>query len=117
MFPYVAATLTGDLGYTVYLLPYLEQDAMLKGMNLANDYNLGSANPAYMATLVPTYQCPSGTATESQSVAGKTLHYYANMGPKGTNPATSSFYAVYAGNPVQGPSPGRGRSPRTRGPG
>ena len=106
VFPYLNATQTGDLGYTVHLLPYLEQDNAYKAMNLANDYNLGTSNPAMMGTSISLYQCPSATATDADLAAGifagKTLHYYANMGPKGTNPATGAAYGVYAGNPIHG---------------
>jgi prepilin-type N-terminal cleavage/methylation domain-containing protein len=105
VFPYLNGTQTGNIGYTVSLLPFVEQDNLFRQINPAEDYSAGGSNPAVMGTLVSIYQCPSAAITEadvSGVFVGKTLHYYVNLGPKGTNPATGSAYAVYPGNPVHG---------------
>jgi prepilin-type N-terminal cleavage/methylation domain-containing protein/prepilin-type processing-associated H-X9-DG protein len=84
--------MTGNLSFLFYILPYVEQ---------LNVYNQGSptvnfdtgVNLNINPVLVPVYQCPSATVVDSATAPnGKTSHYFANMGPKGTNPQTGAAY-------------------------
>jgi prepilin-type N-terminal cleavage/methylation domain-containing protein/prepilin-type processing-associated H-X9-DG protein len=83
-----------DLGYTVYLLPYVEQSALYSAVDFTQGYNgannIANVNPI----LVPVYQCPSCSVIEQNGggVDGKALHYMAVMGPRGTNPQTGQAY-------------------------
>jgi prepilin-type N-terminal cleavage/methylation domain-containing protein/prepilin-type processing-associated H-X9-DG protein len=92
--PFVAPVgMTGSIGYTVYILPYEEQDNVFRQMNTAVDYNQ-DPNLAVAPLLIPIYQCPSAVITESTYVTGKTNHYQGVAGPKGTNPQTGQPYAA-----------------------
>ncbi len=90
--PFVAPPgMTGSIGYTVYILPYGEQDTVYRQMDTTVNYNQ-SPNLAVAPVLIPIYQCPAGPVTESALVTGKTHHYPGVAGPKGTNPQTGTSY-------------------------
>jgi prepilin-type N-terminal cleavage/methylation domain-containing protein len=83
-----------DLGYTVYILPYVEQNALYSQVDFTQAYN-GANNIANVnEVLVPVYQCPSCSVIEQNGggVSGKALHYLAVMGPRGNNPLTGQAY-------------------------
>jgi prepilin-type N-terminal cleavage/methylation domain-containing protein/prepilin-type processing-associated H-X9-DG protein len=96
-----APTINGgvDLGFTVYILPYLEQSALFSQVDFSSTQSPSGYNAADNIANVnelipPNYQCPSCTVLEPQAggVAGKALHYMAVMGPRGTNPTTGQAY-------------------------
>jgi prepilin-type N-terminal cleavage/methylation domain-containing protein/prepilin-type processing-associated H-X9-DG protein len=89
--------MTGSIGYTVYILPQVEQDNVFRQMNTTVNYNQ-PPNDATAPFLVPIYQCPSAEVIESALGAGKTHHYPGVAGPKGTNPQTGSAYTVTGGS-------------------
>jgi len=80
------------LAWTVFILPFIEQQAIYAEFNFEhNSYTGVNLLPGIM--LVPTYHCPSirlKTGNYSgEQVGGKdyyTTHYYAVMGPQGINP-------------------------------
>jgi prepilin-type N-terminal cleavage/methylation domain-containing protein len=83
-----------DLSYLVYILPYVEQQALYTRVNFGQGYN-GASNVANInPVLVPVYQCPSTSMIEQNAggVVGKAGHYQAVMGPKGINPQTGVAY-------------------------
>jgi len=80
----------------VYILPYIEQDALYKifvpGVAYPSNYAAGTNK-------VKTYLCPSSNEELSKSSGEQsggqrnyTMHYYANLGPLGNNPVTGSPY-------------------------
>jgi prepilin-type N-terminal cleavage/methylation domain-containing protein/prepilin-type processing-associated H-X9-DG protein len=85
-----------DLGYTVYILPYLEQSALFSQVDFTLGYNAADMQtPTGVNESAPSlFRCPSCLITEQQAggVAGNALHYMAVMGPRGTNPATQQAY-------------------------
>jgi prepilin-type N-terminal cleavage/methylation domain-containing protein/prepilin-type processing-associated H-X9-DG protein len=88
--------MTGSIGYTVYILPQVEQDPVFRQMNTTVNYNQ-PPNDTTAPLLIPIYQCPSGLVTESALVTGKTHHYPGVAGPKGTNPQTGVTYTTTGG--------------------
>jgi prepilin-type N-terminal cleavage/methylation domain-containing protein len=81
----------------VYILPYIEQDNLYKtvvpGVAYPSNYAVGTQK-------VNTYLCPSSTEEQSKSSGEQyngqrnyTMHYYANLGPLGANPATGAAYS------------------------
>src|SRR5215471_4615769 len=62
--------MTGSIAYTVYILPYSEQDNVIRQMDTTVNYNQ-APNLAVAPILIPIYQCPSGVVTESTLVTGK----------------------------------------------
>lgn len=88
-----------DLGWTVSILPYIEQDALYKQFNLTLSYD-NAANAAFANNRIPVYICPVAQLVRSGAAAGGvtgfTTHYYGVMGPKGTNPTTGNAYTVQA---------------------
>jgi len=85
--------MTGNLGYTFYILPYVEQ-APLYGLGSATvDYNATPNSTILAPTKLSMYLCPSGQVEDAAgSPAGKAGHYMGVMGPRGTNPATNAAY-------------------------
>jgi len=80
----------------VYLLPYVEQGALYNSVVPGVMY---SSNFAVGNNKVNSYLCPSSNELRSKSsteVSGGqtnyTMHYYANLGPIGTNSASGSAY-------------------------
>jgi prepilin-type processing-associated H-X9-DG protein len=86
-----------NLGYTYYILPYLEQDAVYQMMD-GNQSGTAGANVNVVAFDLPAYKCPGAVQFESNSstevnasgARAKTIHYVANMGPY--DPANTSAY-------------------------
>jgi prepilin-type N-terminal cleavage/methylation domain-containing protein len=76
------------MGYHVYILPFVEQDALFRQFDLTRVYTM-EPNRALGGRLVPIYQCPSAlnryTENASENPAsgdkGWTTHYHGNMGP------------------------------------
>jgi prepilin-type processing-associated H-X9-DG protein len=91
-------TMIQGTGWTVYLLPYLEQENLFRTYNFALAYN-STANLAVGNVKVTNYQCPSGpnllSGNGSEVANGLTnasTHYYGVMGPAGsTNPTTMTM--------------------------
>jgi prepilin-type N-terminal cleavage/methylation domain-containing protein/prepilin-type processing-associated H-X9-DG protein len=82
----------------VFILPYLEQENLYRtvvpGVHYTSNYAVG-------ANKVKGYLCPSSTEELSQSSSetyngqrNYTMHYYANLGPLGTNPTTNTAYQM-----------------------
>ena len=99
---------SAGLGFLVYILPYVEQQALFNNFHMTELYNSAN-NVKYWGDPVPKgYLCPSFIqfdATGSDAPTGKIAHYAGNMGPKGTNPAggTYDFAATtQGGNSHQG---------------
>ncbi len=112
-----APTINGgvDLGYTVYILPYVEQNALYSQVDFSSTQSPSGYNAAdnianVNEALVPVYQCPSCSVTEQQAggVAGKALHYMAVMGPRGNNPTTGQQYTEIDMNANQDGSSAQG---------
>ncbi|MFO0864585.1 MAG: DUF1559 domain-containing protein [Gemmataceae bacterium] len=82
----------GNISFLVHILPFVEQANLFKAASLTANYD-AAPNTNINTALVPVYQCPSATVTESTFVTGKTSHYYAVLGPKGTNPTSGAGYA------------------------
>ena len=107
-----------NLGWSVFILPYIEQQALYRQYNIDQlprqqpginnspyiNYNSDPYNQMGLV-LMPLYQCPSSPVKRSQAtfeaVSGQqpfTIHYYGNQGPKGTNPVSGAAYRVTSGN-------------------
>jgi prepilin-type N-terminal cleavage/methylation domain-containing protein/prepilin-type processing-associated H-X9-DG protein len=100
-----------QLGWHVYILPFLEQDNLYKQFNLnPGGAYTDSGRREFGQHKVALYLCPSSTAErtittpphsfhtpefEPQTASGSppyTTHYYGVLGPKGPNAATGSNY-------------------------
>ncbi len=77
------------MGFHVYILPYVEHEALFGKFDLATPYNV-APNRALGPAVVPIYQCPSAvnffTENNGENDApsggrGRTTHYHGNMGP------------------------------------
>jgi len=81
------------LAWTVFILPFIEQQTVYQEFNFEHNTYTG-VNLLPGIILVPTYHCPSlrlklGSGGTGEQVGGKdpyTTHYYAVMGPQGVNP-------------------------------
>jgi prepilin-type N-terminal cleavage/methylation domain-containing protein/prepilin-type processing-associated H-X9-DG protein len=90
------------LSWHVWILPYIEQNAVYSEANMNADAYVNNApNQILGATRIPTYLCPSATS-EVSSILGDgppsggpafTTHYVGNAGPKGTS-VTGMTYNV-----------------------
>jgi len=109
-FPEAGARLT-ELGWQVYVLPYIEQDNLYKRFDVRTSgaYTINGRRE-FGQVRVDIYLCPSGTR-ERPDNAGihvghppeyeppntgtppYTTHYYGVLGPKGTNPTSGQAYA------------------------
>jgi len=89
--------MTGNLGWQVFILPYMEQQQLFDLAVLTTNYDVAPNTTNLNSVLVPPYQCPSGSVTESTNVTGKAGHYHGVMGPRGTNPTTNAAYANISG--------------------
>jgi prepilin-type N-terminal cleavage/methylation domain-containing protein len=94
--PSGATGTTNNLGYTVYILPYIDQGPLFQLFNVAVGNNAAPNNVAAITqTVPPVYQCPSCKVVDTETTnapTGKTLHYFGNMGPIGTNPTSGVAY-------------------------
>ncbi len=80
----------GDFSYAVMILPYLDQAPLYKKFNFSENYSFGGTtgtNGARRFDRPPVFLCPSSSVTQDDNDFD-TLHYYGNMGPRGTNPVT-----------------------------
>jgi len=93
-----SAQANDGMGFHVFLLPYVEQDALFRQFNATLPYN-AAPNRDLGATKVSLYLCPSAinlyteNASENAATGGKgwTTHYHGNMGP---NDLTNNRYEV-----------------------
>jgi hypothetical protein len=119
--PY-SVVVANELSWTVYVLPFIEQDPLFRQVSLANGaYTATGKNNPHGLTRLNLYLCPSSPAERMQMNAPHnvnppdqvpmstgeapfTLHYYGIAGPRGTNPATGAAYpttgTVHEGVPV-----------------
>jgi prepilin-type N-terminal cleavage/methylation domain-containing protein/prepilin-type processing-associated H-X9-DG protein len=104
--PILSAT---SIGWSVMVLPFIEQSNLGRQANPAIGAYQSGVNRNMGAFRVPIYLCPAATVDRSSSTidnaAGQnayTIHYVGNAGPKGTNPATGAAY------PVNGPTSSQG---------
>ncbi len=81
------------LAWTVFILPFIEQQTVYQEFNFEHTNYTTTVNLAPGIILVPTYHCPSMRLKTgnyaAEQVGGKdayTTHYYAVMGPQGINP-------------------------------
>jgi len=111
-FPVGAETET-TIGWTLYVLPYLEQSNLNDLVDLSNPSSFASQNPQISATRISLYLCPSSEVErdEGGSLGGLipyTHHYYGILGPKGDNPQgepyenDGSYLRLYGGHALQG---------------
>ena len=92
---------TNFLSFHVYLLPYIDQQAMYQKFDFTQKYDV-AVNMAMGMTPPPIYLCPIADMRQSQygspevvgSVAVFTTHYYGVAGPIGTNPQSNAAYAM-----------------------
>jgi len=100
------------IGWTVFILPYLEQDNLFKQFNVKRDYNdytvdpgFTNGNPALGMVQVPPFTCPSGTTLRSGNSSevypsggaapyAYPTHYCAVMGPEGAYTAGAPAYPM-----------------------
>jgi prepilin-type processing-associated H-X9-DG protein len=64
VFPYAAGDLGASWGWSAFILPYMEADALHSQINFNFGYNApdsttGTKNNQWIKTLFPVYQCPS----------------------------------------------------------
>src|SRR5262245_14316419 len=107
-----AGKLSNELSWHVFILPFIEQDALYRQFSLSAGSYCGAGgtgplkNEHAVRNKVLTYLCPSSSAetmllnppnftNPPELVGGQppyTTHYYGIMGPKGVNPATGQGY-------------------------
>jgi prepilin-type N-terminal cleavage/methylation domain-containing protein len=113
------AAANDGMGFHVFLLPYVEQDALFRQFNTSNPYN-AAPNRALGATKVGFYLCPSAINLYTENTGeyapsgekGWTTHYHGNMGP---NDVTSNRYEVISStNGGQATQGVLGRDTKTR---
>ncbi|MCE9568363.1 MAG: DUF1559 domain-containing protein [Planctomycetes bacterium] len=110
-----AGELRTELSWHVYILPHIEQGALYsKFSQTTGPYYSSGKNDPYGTTRIDTYLCPSAVrptmamtaphnvnnpdrVPTNTGVAPYTTHYYAILGPKGTNPATGAAYSLDSG--------------------
>jgi len=89
------------MGWTVHLLPYIEQRSLFEQFDMKLVYN-GGVNNALGMNRIPSYLCPSIKSPQSslanggEAISGVptiTSSYYGTMGPRGVNPSTGQAYA------------------------
>ncbi len=86
------------MGFHVYILPYIEQNALLPLFDTSRPYN-AAPNRALGSRRVPIYTCPSAINLYTENngenpmggAKGWTTHYHGNMGP---NDLVSNRYEV-----------------------
>jgi prepilin-type N-terminal cleavage/methylation domain-containing protein/prepilin-type processing-associated H-X9-DG protein len=102
-----------QMGYSVYILPYMEQAGLYSQFRLTNNaYNVApigaNGKTEWGVVKVNMYLCPSSPAQKpivgaphngvtTENVNGElpfTIHYYGVMGPKGTNTLAGGTYEV-----------------------
>lgn len=94
-------TMFPGTGWTVYILPMIEQDNLYRAYDFGQAYN-SVTNLTVGNTKVSTYQCPSGpnllsgnSAEVANGLTNASTHYYGVMGPAGaTNPTNMVYNGV-----------------------
>jgi prepilin-type N-terminal cleavage/methylation domain-containing protein len=86
--------------WMVFVLPYMEQNALYTQYNFALAYN-STANAAVGNNVVPTHYCPSGPDPRryldpnTNLTNNPSTHYYGVMGPAGlTNPTNNTINGI-----------------------
>ena len=92
-----------ELAWSVFLLPYMEQQAIHDLVNLGPGLYTDLNKKSVATNRIGTYLCPSsihdrgnlphtvvGPPEHVNGVDPYTLHYYGVMGPKGVNPQTNT---------------------------
>lgn len=89
------------MGYTVFILPFMEQQALHDQFNFEHNHYTGVNYPRGL-DLVSGYHCPSCRVKLSGYANDKvgndymyTTHYYGVMGPKGINPTIAGGQTSY----------------------
>jgi len=110
---------TTSIGWTAYVLPYIEQNNIWTRMNPAIGAYAAGANRNQGAIRIASFLCPSYSEERSSSTIdnvsganGYTTHYVGNAGPTGTSTFSTTAYAVNAGA-SQGPLATQGILPYT----
>lgn len=84
-----------ELSWHVSILPFMEQPALYDQFAFTTGGYAQTNKVQHATNRVDGYLCPSGSienATDSAHTDKYTTHYYGVMGPKGTNPTSSSAY-------------------------
>ncbi|HSQ54501.1 MAG TPA: DUF1559 domain-containing protein [Gemmata sp.] len=90
---------TTSVGWTTYVLPFIEQDIVYRSMSPSLSALVAPNSAAGLVRIKP-FLCPSYSSQENSLIAADggafTTHYVGNMGPKGVNPAKLIAYQVNA---------------------
>jgi prepilin-type N-terminal cleavage/methylation domain-containing protein/prepilin-type processing-associated H-X9-DG protein len=93
-----ATNQNGGTGWTVFVLPYMEQDAIFKLYDLTQNFT-AAVNLTVGNYKINAYYCPSGQVQQSGNAAeatggntNYTTHYYAVFGPTGTATLGATTY-------------------------
>jgi prepilin-type N-terminal cleavage/methylation domain-containing protein len=113
------AAANDGMGFHVFLLPYVEQDALFRQFDGSKPYN-AAPNRALGASKVSLYLCPSAinlyTENAGENAAtgekGWTTHYHGNMGPNDL--ATNRYEVIASTNGGQAKQGVLGRDTKTR---
>lgn len=108
---FLPKNMSTQLSWHVDLLPYIEQAPLHAAFNFAaGPYTMTGKNDPHGLRKIPIYLCPSSPLERMATAAPHsvfapdlvggeapyTTHYYGIMGPKGTNPATTTAYQADA---------------------
>jgi len=101
---YSSTTGPNGLAWTVKILPFIEEQNLYAKFDLTKGYDAADGvapatdrHVANRSVKVDTYFCPSGVVLNDTGTT-YTAHYYANMGPGGLTPGSTTVYYVL--NPV-----------------
>jgi prepilin-type N-terminal cleavage/methylation domain-containing protein/prepilin-type processing-associated H-X9-DG protein len=106
-----AGKISNELSWHVFILPFIEQDALYKQFSFVSGSYCGSSgtgpnkNIHAVQNEIKMFMCPASTAEkmlltapnnvnapeEVNGVAPYTTHYYGVMGPKGNNPSGKAY--------------------------
>jgi prepilin-type N-terminal cleavage/methylation domain-containing protein/prepilin-type processing-associated H-X9-DG protein len=97
------ANANDGMGFHVYILPFVEQDALFRQFDLTVRYNV-APNKTQASVLVRLYQCPSAVDLYTENAGensttgerGWTTHYHGNMGPNDL--ATNQYQIIPSTN-------------------
>ncbi|MCA8984900.1 MAG: DUF1559 domain-containing protein [Planctomycetaceae bacterium] len=91
VFPPGSINGNNELGWTVFILPYIEQSALYDQVNF-NQAARGNIDSTEARTRIETYLCPSATQiTGNELSTNYTTHYYGNGGPKHFDGQTPTY--------------------------
>lgn len=86
---------TNDISYLACIMPYMEGTAIANQMDLTKKWtDAPNSSATVIKAIIPFALCPSSIVIDSQLVDGRTMHYPAVLGPKGTNPTSGQPYVV-----------------------